>query len=84
MCVFRFAIWLKLRSNSTFSQVFLSLQSGVIKTYDLECHKRSPYVVPNLWSLYENKIMASDLRKSNANESYEIHSPVMFGVMIVY
>lgn len=40
-------------------QAFLSLESGEIKTYDLLCLQKSPYTIPNMWTLYEKKLSAS-------------------------
>ncbi|KII94277.1 hypothetical protein PLICRDRAFT_36534 [Plicaturopsis crispa FD-325 SS-3] len=43
------------------SHAFLALGSGEIKTYDILCHQKSPYSIPNMWTLYEKKITASGL-----------------------
>lgn len=37
-------------------QVFLALQSGEIRSYDLLCLKKSSYVIPNLWDMFQTKI----------------------------
>ena len=42
-------------------QAFLALNSGEIKTYDLLCLSKSPYVMPNMWKLYEAKLLARPL-----------------------
>ncbi|KAG0700674.1 WD40 containing snare-dependent exocytosis protein [Suillus ampliporus] len=41
------------------THVFLALQSGEIRTYDLLCLKKSPYVIPNLWDMFQTKIASS-------------------------
>lgn len=41
------------------THVFLALQSGEIRTYDLLCLKKSPYVIPNLWNMFQAKIASS-------------------------
>ncbi|KAG1904773.1 lethal giant larvae like, C-terminal-domain-containing protein [Suillus fuscotomentosus] len=41
------------------THVFLALQSGEIRTYDLLCLKKSPYVIPNLWNMFQTKIASS-------------------------
>lgn len=41
------------------THVFLALQSGEIRTYDLMCLKKSPYVIPNLWNMFQTKIASS-------------------------
>ncbi|KAF9270713.1 hypothetical protein L218DRAFT_1013731 [Marasmius fiardii PR-910] len=43
------------------SHAFIALQTGEIRTYDLTCLRRSPYTVPNLWNLYEEKMAASGM-----------------------
>ncbi|KAH7930914.1 hypothetical protein BV22DRAFT_999529 [Leucogyrophana mollusca] len=37
------------------THAFVALHSGEIKTYDLICLKKSPYALPNLWSLREQE-----------------------------
>ncbi|KAJ6520108.1 WD40 containing snare-dependent exocytosis protein [Mycena sanguinolenta] len=41
------------------SHVFIALESGEIRTYDLLCHRKSEYRIPNMWRLYEDKTMAT-------------------------
>ncbi|KIY50420.1 hypothetical protein FISHEDRAFT_39094 [Fistulina hepatica ATCC 64428] len=43
------------------SHAFITLQSGEIQTYDLACLRKSPFSIPNLWTLYEQKSAASGL-----------------------
>ncbi|KIM47471.1 hypothetical protein M413DRAFT_439132 [Hebeloma cylindrosporum] len=43
------------------SHVFLATRNGDIKTYDLTCLRKSPYNMPNLWKLYENKMAADGI-----------------------
>ncbi|KAF6766707.1 lethal giant larvae like, C-terminal-domain-containing protein [Ephemerocybe angulata] len=44
---------------SSSCHVFLALQSGEVKTYDLVCRRRSQYTIPNLWKLYQKSMRAS-------------------------
>ncbi|KAG2155490.1 lethal giant larvae like, C-terminal-domain-containing protein [Suillus clintonianus] len=41
------------------THAFLALQSGEIRTYDLLCLKKSPYVIPNLWDMFQTKTASS-------------------------
>ncbi|KAG1864661.1 lethal giant larvae like, C-terminal-domain-containing protein [Suillus subalutaceus] len=41
------------------THIFLALQSGEIRTYDLLCLKKSSYVIPNLWNMFQTKIASS-------------------------
>lgn len=41
------------------THVFLALQSGEIRIYDLLCLKKSSYVIPNLWNMFQTKIASS-------------------------
>ncbi|KAF7347607.1 WD40 containing SNARE-dependent exocytosis protein [Mycena venus] len=41
------------------SHAFIALESGEIRTYDLQCHRKSEYRIPNMWHLYEEKTMAT-------------------------
>ncbi|KAJ8475032.1 hypothetical protein ONZ45_g15752 [Pleurotus djamor] len=43
------------------SHAFITLQSGVVRTYDIACLRKSPYVAPNMWSLYKEKMIASGM-----------------------
>ncbi|KAF8971726.1 WD40-repeat-containing domain protein [Flammula alnicola] len=43
------------------THVFLATQNGDIKTYDLTCLRKSPYSMPNLWKLYEQKMASSGM-----------------------
>ncbi|KAG1754961.1 lethal giant larvae like, C-terminal-domain-containing protein [Suillus paluster] len=54
------------------THVFLALQSGEIRTYDLLCLKKSPYVIPNLWDMYQTKI-ASSVDLSNIPVDIVVH-----------
>ncbi|OCH89538.1 hypothetical protein OBBRIDRAFT_881275 [Obba rivulosa] len=40
------------------THAFVALSNGEIKTYDLLCLRTSSYVIPNLWTAYEEKRMA--------------------------
>ncbi|GLB35825.1 putative lethal giant larvae(Lgl) like, C-terminal [Lyophyllum shimeji] len=40
------------------SHAFLGLNSGEIKTYDLTCLRKSPYTMPNMWTLHQDKLLA--------------------------
>ncbi|CAA7264832.1 unnamed protein product [Cyclocybe aegerita] len=35
------------------THVFLATQNGEVRTYDLACRRKSPYIMPNMWKLYE-------------------------------
>ena len=39
-------------------QAFVALANGEIKTYDLLCLRISPYIIPDLWAIYEEKSLA--------------------------
>ncbi|KAF8167354.1 WD40 containing snare-dependent exocytosis protein [Crassisporium funariophilum] len=43
------------------THVFLATQKGEIRTYDLTCLRKSPYIMPNMWKLYEEKMAASGI-----------------------
>ncbi|RDB29510.1 Uncharacterized protein C1F3.03 [Hypsizygus marmoreus] len=43
------------------SHAFLALNSGEIRTYDLTCLRKSPYTMPNMWRLYEDKLFAGGI-----------------------
>ncbi|KAK7058549.1 Lethal(2) giant larvae sro7 [Paramarasmius palmivorus] len=43
------------------NHAFIVLQSGEIRTYDLTCVRKSSYTIPNLWTLYEQKLAASGM-----------------------
>ncbi|TFK19983.1 hypothetical protein FA15DRAFT_673956 [Coprinopsis marcescibilis] len=45
--------------SPSLQHVFVGLQSGEVKTYDLGCLRRSEYTVPNMWKLYQQKMKAS-------------------------
>ncbi|KAJ7631237.1 WD40 containing snare-dependent exocytosis protein [Roridomyces roridus] len=47
------------------SHAFIATESGEIRTYDLQCLRRSEYRMPNLWQLYEEKTMANRMEKPN-------------------
>ncbi|KAG6837327.1 hypothetical protein H0H93_011422 [Arthromyces matolae] len=38
------------------SQAFITLNSGSVKTYDLQCLRKSHYSMPNMWKLYQDKL----------------------------
>ncbi|KAJ2931894.1 hypothetical protein H1R20_g5200, partial [Candolleomyces eurysporus] len=44
--------------SPSLSHVFLALQIGEIKTYDLGCLRKSPYTFPNMWKLYQQDMLA--------------------------
>ncbi|KAJ3908951.1 WD40 containing snare-dependent exocytosis protein [Lentinula edodes] len=43
------------------SHAFIALQTGEVLTYDLECLRKSSYRIPNMWTLYEEKMAASGM-----------------------
>ncbi|KAL0951628.1 hypothetical protein HGRIS_008309 [Hohenbuehelia grisea] len=50
-----------LTTSPSHSHAFVGLQTGIIKTYDLLCHCKSPYTMPNMWALYEEKMSAGGM-----------------------
>ncbi|KAG7452249.1 WD40 containing snare-dependent exocytosis protein [Guyanagaster necrorhizus] len=59
------------------SHAFLVLQSGDIRTYDLTCHRKTSYMIPNLWKLYENKLASSGMvGVTNAGSSLAIDAVI--------
>lgn len=51
------------------SQAFVALQAGEIRTYDLECLRKSSYTIPNIWRLHEEKLAASGILDSPVETS---------------
>ncbi|KAG6919011.1 hypothetical protein DXG01_009721 [Tephrocybe rancida] len=51
------------------SHAFLALHSGEIKTYDLVCLRKSSYTIPNMWKLYQDKLLASGVPVTMTAES---------------
>ncbi|KAK7063993.1 WD40 containing snare-dependent exocytosis protein [Favolaschia claudopus] len=49
------------------SHAFVALESGEIRTYDLLCHRKSEYRVPNMWQLFEDKTMATRMDPTPAS-----------------
>ncbi|KAI0783299.1 lethal giant larvae like, C-terminal-domain-containing protein [Abortiporus biennis] len=41
------------------THVLVALGTGEIKTYDLLCSRQSSFSIPNMWTLYEEKLVAS-------------------------
>ncbi|KAK0500667.1 WD40 containing snare-dependent exocytosis protein [Armillaria luteobubalina] len=59
------------------SHAFLVLQSGEIRTYDLTCHRKSSYTIPNMWKLYEDKLASSGMPEvTNAGSSLAIDAVI--------
>jgi len=48
-----------LLASYQYQQAFLALDAGEIRTYDLLCLRKSPYIMPNMWKLYETKLLVS-------------------------
>ena len=48
-----FVIPLQAPSMINQCQVFLALHNGDVKTYDLACLRKSKYILPNMWKLYQ-------------------------------
>ncbi|KAG1777466.1 S-adenosyl-L-methionine-dependent methyltransferase [Suillus placidus] len=46
-------------SSPSHTHVFLALQLGEIRTYDLLCLTKLTYVIPNLWNMFQTKIASS-------------------------
>ncbi|KAK1234875.1 Lethal(2) giant larvae sro7 [Marasmius sp. AFHP31] len=57
----RFAQANSLAVSPYHNHAFIALQTGEIRTYDLACLRKSPYTIPNLWNLYEEKMAASGM-----------------------
>lgn len=57
-------------------QAFVALSTGVVKTFDLLCLRNSPYVVPNVWTRYEEKMLASGLPAAPSPGSYDLQSVI--------
>ncbi|KAG5732833.1 hypothetical protein E4T56_gene2783 [Termitomyces sp. T112] len=51
------------------SHAFLALNNGEIRTYDLVCLRKSPYTMPNMWKLYQEKLKASGVHCASSAES---------------
>ncbi|KAF5385371.1 hypothetical protein D9615_001225 [Tricholomella constricta] len=51
------------------SHAFLALNSGEIRTYDLLCLRKSPYIMPNLWKPSEDKLSANGVPYTQTRES---------------
>ncbi|KAK2461424.1 hypothetical protein APHAL10511_005887 [Amanita phalloides] len=43
-------------ASPSHAHVFIAIHSGEIKTYDLLCLRKSPYILPNLWDIYKKKV----------------------------
>lgn len=50
----RFDLTNSLTVSPSHNHALLSLDAGEIRSYDLLCCRKSPYVIPNLWKLHEN------------------------------
>ncbi|KAJ6575407.1 lethal giant larvae like, C-terminal-domain-containing protein [Mycena capillaripes] len=55
----RFDHAISLTLSPSHSHAFIALESGEIRTYDLLCHRKSEYRIPNMWHLYEEKTVAT-------------------------
>ncbi|GJE89618.1 hypothetical protein PsYK624_057220 [Phanerochaete sordida] len=47
--------------SASHSHAFIALANGEIQTYDLLCARKSQYSMPNLWALYEHKVLAGGM-----------------------
>ncbi|KJA28406.1 hypothetical protein HYPSUDRAFT_197277 [Hypholoma sublateritium FD-334 SS-4] len=56
------------------THIFLATQHGDIKTFDLTCLRKSPYSIPNLWSLYEEKMTASGVPSLLPSDQSSAHA----------
>ncbi|KAH8099770.1 lethal giant larvae like, C-terminal-domain-containing protein [Cristinia sonorae] len=54
---------------------FIALANGEVHTYDLLCSRSSPYTMPNLWRLYEEKMVARGASLSPSDPSVS-HIPL--------
>lgn len=51
------------------NQVFAALASGEVRAFDLECASVSPFKIPNLWDLYEEKLRQTGIAHQASPES---------------
>ncbi|KAI5898227.1 uncharacterized protein SCHCODRAFT_02566174 [Schizophyllum commune H4-8] len=51
------------------SHAFVTLASGEVRAYDVECCRVSPYKIPNLWDLYEEKLRQTGIAHQASPES---------------
>ncbi|KAF7307215.1 WD40 containing SNARE-dependent exocytosis protein [Mycena indigotica] len=54
------------------SHAFVALESGEVRTYDLLCLRKSEYRTPNLWSLYEEKTMATRVDPATPGSGFPV------------
>ncbi|KAJ3520531.1 hypothetical protein NM688_g9149 [Phlebia brevispora] len=47
--------------SASHSHIFVALSNGEVQTYDVQCSRLSPYKCPNMWTLYEEKVIASGM-----------------------
>ncbi|KAJ7361454.1 WD40 containing snare-dependent exocytosis protein [Mycena albidolilacea] len=71
----RFANAISLTISPSHSHAFIALESGEIRTYDLLCHRKSDYRIPNMWNLFEEKTMATRINPT-ATLSFPIETVV--------
>ncbi|KAK0466348.1 WD40 containing snare-dependent exocytosis protein [Desarmillaria tabescens] len=64
------------------SHAFLVLQSGEVRTYDLICHRKSPYTIPNMWKLYEDKLASSKMPEVTNAGSYNLLTGIPGGIVL--
>ncbi|KAF5352734.1 hypothetical protein D9756_005911 [Leucocoprinus leucothites] len=43
------------------NHILIALTNGEVRTYDLACMRKSPYILPNMWQLYEDQMLKSGL-----------------------
>ncbi|KAE9409115.1 hypothetical protein BT96DRAFT_953546 [Gymnopus androsaceus JB14] len=43
------------------SHAFIALQTGEVRTYDIECLRKSAYSMPSMWKLYQDKMALSGM-----------------------
>ncbi|KAI0705856.1 lethal giant larvae like, C-terminal-domain-containing protein [Cytidiella melzeri] len=49
------------------THAFIALSNGELQTYDLLCSRISQYAAPNLWAMYEEKVLAGGLQPSSSS-----------------
>ncbi|EKM61629.1 uncharacterized protein PHACADRAFT_169080 [Phanerochaete carnosa HHB-10118-sp] len=55
--------------SSSHSHAFIALANGEIQTYDLMCSRKSQFTMPNLWALYERRVLAGGMSSRAGSQS---------------
>ncbi|KAF8899078.1 lethal giant larvae like, C-terminal-domain-containing protein [Infundibulicybe gibba] len=55
--------------------IFVALNSGEIRTFDLGCLRKSPYTIPNMWAPFQQKMVNSGMLDSpNPNSNLTVET----------